>query len=807
MGINRQPPDEKTKFLESETHGEYSSKLTETIRQIALNRDVLNTIDELTDSPVLDACTAITSQLENKLNIKETSQENGPIQYTLLDSTGAKGLLDSIWKHYARIIHSKDNSLPISILSKALKGMESIFIRGVKKPIHFFLHMLDKEDRISRDNEQIGLNTIARLGGVHSLTLPLMERPRNEHTSDHLDTLYVALGQSLVQYLLNQKDFAGHCPENTTLPEKDYIQNTRNTARQILEHLQKYGWRTIAPPELANLLKDRVSIPTDLSKVLPYGTHDYNLIQNQDGKDMISDPKISYNKNNGDISLENLAVQLVSADGNSYALSNISEIFKLTKSELFQCMSIKAGNSKLTWREFPSFKDHDQFPQVQFALSFSTEDPNYYDNILLRRANCGNVSRHLHLKINKNKHDSLIQFSSHRKRDGQEATASMDANARALGVSSPRLDLENSIQVNPFFPNTTARIDAKQSLMEIRLGLSDVEIGVNFDNQQIEDDILLLNQYIVEPISAKIRAVLGDDNPHTEEIIKIINPDINRHVLLGLIMEQDGPTANCVFPYQKYARLAFSIFPEDVKDINSYLNTKVDHQNPSSHKNLVDSIRLALTDQTLSRLGVSPLGFMGIYTSQSKKFAQTSANIVASKTKQKTDILFQISELKKGLSSIFTSAKSRFNGITTNAIGLINNRLTARLDLTDPTLLKSLDMDRDQIVEDLSHNRIPLSPSQFKVVENDLDAIGTLTEIIDLYFYQNPNASITDIITTLQSSENEMNLLIPYNINPNKLFDYLQIIFLTSAYQKIQTRSKQWIHLTHQMANHYVIVD
>lgn len=682
---------------ESESHPEYPAKLLKAIKTIAINRDKLQDIEALAKSPIFDACEAIDKQQKGQLNL--APPDTLPSNKTFLDASGAKGLFDSIWGHFAKVIHSENITTPLLVIKSSLKNLETVFVSGARKPVDFFRYMLNKEDETSRKNEEIGQNSIARIGGTHDLTLNLPARKIPEGQSDksneHIESLKIAAAQSFVQYLLNQKDFAGHSPEKISLPDPDYSRRTRENALQILRHLRdnQTGWESLAPPELAAILRQKITIPPDdiLKKPLYYGTHDYNLVQDENGKDKFADPQISLDQSTGTINVDQFAVQLFSVDGAHYALSNLKDIFNSSNENLFNHMATARSNDKFKWQELSTPKHVAELPQPLLAISFSLENGRARDQLFSHRANNGRINTHIHLDINKNSSDELHILAGHRHKDGQANNADANTIGKSLGIELPTI-LPESITINPFFPSTSPRL----ALMEGKLGLSDVEIGLNFDEKTMNDAIIIINDSITSPISAQIREVLGS-SPSTDEVIKILNPDLGRHVLLGLIMEQDGPTANCVFPYQKYARLAFSIYPNISQTINRFLSDG-EHSSPQDLEEILGAIQLALADQTLTRLGLSPLGFLAIYTSgkkltiEPKSLAQGAAEVISPDAKAKADILFQISELKEGLSSIFTSAKSRFNGSTTNAIALINGRVNFRVDLNDPALLEALNI-------------------------------------------------------------------------------------------------------------------
>ena len=258
MGINH-PPNHETGLLESEPHPEYPDRLKQTIRLISALKEPLQTIEELKGSPLFDACDAIVKQFDR--NTPQAQAERSaaavaptvrrPEKDTLLPASLAKEIFPNIWKHFGKLVSANFDKFAAKTVAASLQVMESAYIQGTLKPVHFFSHTLDKEGQTARANEEYNQNCIARLGSVHSLELsqiPPLEYPT---PAEHAETLQVALAQSLVQYLLNQIDMGGHTPEPISIPDKEYATRTRTTARKILEHLKVKGWDGLASPELA----------------------------------------------------------------------------------------------------------------------------------------------------------------------------------------------------------------------------------------------------------------------------------------------------------------------------------------------------------------------------------------------------------------------------------------------------------------------------------------------------------------------------------------------------------------------------
>lgn len=831
MGIRRPQSYEATIEHESEPHPEYSERLKQTIRLIDVLKEPLQQIEELKGSPLFDACSAIASQLE--LDSQSAAQDVPTVprshKRTLLPASGAKKIFSNIWSHFGKLAAVNVDTFGARTVANALTIMESTLIKGVLKPVQFFLHTLDTEGIRARENETYSQNNIARLGGVHSLTLSIPELS-SENLEQHAETLQIALAQSLVQYLLNQKDMGGHTPDTIAVPDKNYSARTRDTAKKILAHLKNKGWDGLASAELARKLQEKIVIPDDLDKPLSYATHDYNLKKDQTGRDRIIDPKIIYDEQSGAIDLGGLQIQLFNIDASKFALTDIKSILSMPPKNLFTQM-IVGNTSAFPWQKYPEKVNDASAPQPHFAVSMTHPNrPELDDKILAHRANHGRITTHLHLRMITGQADTLLQFTAHTPKDGQAASADMDAIGSALGIKKPSI-IPESIRVNPYHPNTPMSENLAQANLEQSLQYTDVEIGLNFDSSSLDNDLKIINQHIVSPTSDRIKSVLQSqatlDAIHKlasfpqdqavldgifAEVIKLLNPEVGRHTLLGLVLEQDGPTANCVFPFQKYARLAFALFPNISQQIQNLVNP--DAGKRTNFQEMEQAIRLALTDQTLARLGLSPLGFLAIYSSESQALAQDGANRLAKPAKDKTDILYQLSELKKGLSSNFTSALSRFIPSISGGIGIINNRLTARLNLTNPNVLKKLRFQSGEIIPALYSKKIPLSQEQLQLTQTDFTLIQAVLADLENwanleYRIGNPGSPNTFLhcIQALKSDENYEMYLKKYGVEFEKIDAYLQIIILSAAHLHFSKHINQWESFSSNLADHYAKQD
>jgi hypothetical protein len=687
-------------------HPEYSPAFFARIELIIKYQAELEALPSLNNSPILEACHAI---LEHRASAADES---------IIGTETAKARFPQIWDHYIALLRSDSHPNALAFLREGLTFLEAIGVNGRRKISSLFDVMLKKEDRQARRNEVYGQNGIARIGGVHKelVLVPTPERNRDPH--EHLELLKIAAAQQFVQYLLNQKDYAGYSHDPIPLPDKEYVERTSTTARSILEHLRDNdtAWEQFTDTEqsgkdLAAILKKHVIIPADLDQKLPYGTHDYNLIRDdKTGEEKFIDPKIVFQNTDGRVQIEasHYGLHMLSVSGEKYKPTTLQDFLSTSTIDIYTDMKKATGSS---WKKFPDVKNLSTLPHAHLAISFSEPaKPGEWKHrmgIFSHRGGHGRINTHIHQDFtDKKTPDYFYYFGSHLYKDGQANNADADNGARALGVTK-RMYIDEGITINPSYPDTDPRTDKEQAELEAALGLSDVEIVFTLDAetlQRVDENLQVLNNHLIKPISYQIETILGK-SPDTTEIIRLLNPRLSRHTLLGLLMEKYGPTANCVFPLQTYERLGFSIFPDITTAIDEFMNqaTRIEPNSlhdTDSFQTIAEAVRLALTDQALTRLGFSPLGALGVYTSgeilgvQLKAVAKKVAQAQAPETNAGTDILFQISELgPKSLASLFTSANSRFNDRTTNAISLQGDTICFRLNLNDPTVRKALHLD------------------------------------------------------------------------------------------------------------------
>ena len=161
-----------------------------------------------------------------------------------------------------------------------------------------------------------------------------------------------------------------------------------------------------------------------------------------------------------------------------------------------------ANSTKLRWDNYPAKLNDANLPQAHFALSFTTPGrPELETEMLKHRGNHGRIAKHLHLRIGNNAPDSLIQFSSHIPKDGQQP-AQISQPSKSAGDycarQTPRIH-----QVKSFLPKYKHKRKPRTIKSRKEPELTDVEIGVNFNSDLITENLEIINQGLLAPTSRK----------------------------------------------------------------------------------------------------------------------------------------------------------------------------------------------------------------------------------------------------------------------------------------------------------------
>ncbi|GAB4026716.1 MAG: hypothetical protein Fur0011_3000 [Candidatus Microgenomates bacterium] len=660
----------------------------------------LKKIEALTDSPVFEACDIFLIGIEQQSQFKETSQIVYSDKMTLADSSQIKKFFPRAWTHLLDLIdipaEEKDNN-KTTILQLSIRIMESIFVRGKRKPIEFFeRETLVKEEVAARQNEAISQNNIARTGGVHELflgriLLPEKSEPLVDYLQNQAQNLQISLAQLCVDYLLIQKDWAGMGIAGEMATDS-YIQETKTSARTILEKLRDDGWDSFVNSELALILNERLKVTQEMiDRPVSKATHDRNLIF-----DDSNPPKKVFNPVNLKDGKLNIPTLLFNQTGTKYRdPQNASEILQLSKYELYK-KTLFSNSPK--WHDIPNVTE--RLPQAQFALSLSNKIIEGSKDSKTFRGARGRVAHHVDITMRQDV-GTISLYTSHNPEDGQIARLTADNLTKVLNITNSASP-ENDIKTNPYYPNSEKK--TKDRTVEDILQLTDTELGYQIDrDNMIQDALDLYNSTYMTPIDMQIRNVFNSsesktalndllstngypqDNELVEQAFKkaqeLLNPHLSRHTLLGLVLENDGATSNCVFPEQSYGRLSFSQFKDISKLLEKifaegYRPTNLD----MDELNL--GIRQSLENQTLARLGVNPLSYLAVYTGDARALAELVGATLSEEVLKKTMIIYQISELGRTKAQYFVSALSQTVESLFGAFGLVNNYLVARLNLT-----------------------------------------------------------------------------------------------------------------------------
>lgn len=798
----------------SEKHEDYSPEKKIAINLIAeLGNEIIDTLPEKVI--IVNACREIASHWHEVRMASEAVPTKKRSQIdTMLPADRAKVMFSQIWNsHFTKIVNSRSGAM--GVVGAGLKAMESLFVNGKAKAVEFFNIMLDLEEKKSRGNEKAGQNTIARLGGVHFL-----ETDEIPETSEGLEmtpthVLQIALAQQFIEYLYIQKDFAGLTPFPTSLPDPEYTKRTRNNSRAMLEHIKTKGWSGIVNPELVDYLNKNILLPEDLSSVSKIGTHDLNLSKDQKGRDQLIDAKIGIGIDEK-IEIENFDTQIISPDGNGYLLIPFLTFLKGNQNDLSQYFD--PNNKNIVWNNFPKLIDINELPRTHFVISQSknTSDASN-QTVLSHRANHGFARRHLHLVGRK-----IQQYTGHFRQDGQEASNDLDHTAKVL-KSIFNGENNESITTYPNYPSTN-EIDTptrEQQQIESQIGISDVAFNFNFDQKKMSQNVRIVNKHLVNPDREKVDTIInsvrgkvaienllrGVDDINEDQVINelqdIINPRINRQMLLNLVLKQGRniSTASCIFPAQSYGRVSLAITPNCSELI---LNAYDNQTTPLDEDTLIEIkriLKLFTTEHALAYLGLPPLGYLGVYTHRSKIPAQTSAEMLTKDANDLAAIDLIVSDLKysDGIKE-FHSAQSQYDENTFGAIGIVNGRLSARLNLTKKSLLNRF-LNRKKVEElgilpTLELKNKSLIPSFLERNINTVDIATLGSFIANLYRY--PTITIRTLYGGMLADYPKF--LEPDGVNIPDILPILARTILAATYKTMQERRDQWENLSENLA-------
>lgn len=100
-------------------------------------------------------------------------------------------------------------------------------------------------------------------------------------------------------------------------------------------------------------------------------------------------------------------------------------------------------------------------------------------------------------------------------------------------------------------------------------------------------------------------------------------------------------------------------------------------------------------DRALSKLGLGPLAFLTVFTSEAQKLAENVASILKKATVDKTQVMTQISDIRDAGKGWFKSALSGYRKSLARSIGITQNRVTSRVDLTSLDFVNTLELSKE----------------------------------------------------------------------------------------------------------------
>ncbi|TXH04860.1 MAG: hypothetical protein E6R05_02580 [Candidatus Moraniibacteriota bacterium] len=384
-------------------------------------------------------------------------------------------------------------------------------------------------------------------------------------------------------------------------------------------------------------------------------------------------------------------------------------------------------------------------------------------------------------------------------------------------------DVAESIVPYPSYPSTN-EVDTftrDQQELESKMGISDVTFNFNFDHAKMSQNIRVINEYMVNPSRKSVESVIASkrgqaainsilsraNNIDVQRVISevqdILNARINRQMLLNLVLKQGRSisTASCVFPAQSYGRVSLAITPNCSETMQVAFNKQGGPIEEDALIELKRALSLATVEQSLAYLGLPPLGFLGVYTHRSKGPAQSSAEVLTKDANSLAAIDLIVSDLKYG-SGIeeFHSAHSQYDDNTFGAVGIINGRLSARLNLTKKSLLTRF-LNRKLIetlgiAPTLELEKKDMFAKQFKrkIDSRDIAILGSLSANL----YRFPNMTLYHLYNGIVMDYEKF--LKPDGVNVDDIIPVLGRTILADTYVTIRERRDQWENLASNLA-------
>lgn len=682
------------------------------------------------------------------------------------------------WVHYLNIIGiPKDLITELTSLSVAAM---SLLKNSDLHPSDMFMYMLKKEKVMARKGELPLAETIVGRAGVYSNNLEI----KKTNSVSRGTTLKRSFAKSILCFLNNQEHMAGY------YDGKRYHTGSKSEdAKAILDNITQsdQGWSMYV--KNISDIDDLNTHCTSVDRSRNSNTHDQSIIFNdKDELDLL-------NINFGIRGLSDLPVRIYSANGDYYYDTNAQFILELPSDKLEKFIEEQSLGTETVvgWKSIKGEENDKNWPI--FALSLSSNNQNYPST----PAADGKILTHIHLDTHSSTNsDTLYLFTGHIKDDGVNQSYTLNQIETSISreiIRPTKRFIRLNTKLSQLEAQTPELIDPSKIIE--RFAPRDVTVGRIFNADQLALDLVTINTYFntdnnFELIDGIMRSPeynaqlliygntreLPDDSHEIEmgqlESMRLIksdpsyksienqayvakfikstlNPNLSRVDMFARRSEiQSGPTTICNYPVSFLKRLTLSL----VKKSSS-------HRLDSAEK-MEEALSCAKTtaiDRSLSKIGLGPLAFLTTFTSEAQQLAERSGRAFKEALVHKTMITTQISDIVKSGHGYFVSALSSFRKSLSRSIGITEDRITSRCNISKIDYVNQLkfitEVDQTIIKEVAKSTGIPFVhikafETTIKQTLSQLESEITNEEVIKNIFNNIPQSYLKSYILGLQ---------------------------------------------------------
>lgn len=705
-------------------------------------------ISWLKDSPILTAA--------DKFQINAATDELPAtiISPGIIDPEIDQVLFKNSWQQFLKLAHAEQAVLaePIRL---GLNVIKTFLAKSQYNAKNLFEKIFVNERQLYLDGKINERDTINGEKGVYWQNIDLI------HTTEakSAETLQLFLASSLIHFMRNQLNLAGHLDQTYTPSDSyhneisEFFAQVEGNPPQLLFLWDKLG---ISNERLLTKLKKDLSLIDAKSE---FDTHDQTAYFPHGS----ATPDINHPDLQG-IGIKSLKVRIFHPNGLEFCDANIRDIFNLSSNALEKYLHSEpqSQNSIFDWIDLKKLKENASMQPALFSLALNKiaalPKENYYLNKVIHSLELTTTPEIDHLRW-KSGHFSI---------DGAAQSLAMShfvtqSHEQLAHPTSDFFEIDGQPSVKK------SQIIQAKSTADILgiLGLREVVIGHIFDQsslvqaqqkfnekyikpQNIELQTYLKNKSINAAISQLIHLKLKEleknyprtDKPATSEtfrtdilnkICALLNPSIATVDALAIASEDTGPSTTCALTISPLRRLV------------TYLSDKIDQ----SLRSIKDSFLLTATERIMSKLGLGSQAFLASNTVGVERFSQMIAGALQQELAAKAIPLRQISDLgPMPNGNYFVTASSGNFPELAEAIGVTAQYLTARVDLTKTNFIEILDLSTPFTDHELTELDKLFSPKRKNTYSSHQIILRSINTIIAK---QKPSTSYQTLMTIIQN--------------------------------------------------------